>query len=155
MGISQTPRRVECRHREGAGTIGVDERGRADAVAAHERPQPREQCRERVGRQRAREESELQHAPFGDVYPDGYAIDRRRRRVRLEIEQCQGAQHARVAHRRRQLDHTLVPLACELESQDSIRACAREVSRLGRPLDRVNTVRVEIEQLQKELLERF
>ena len=35
----------------------------------------------------------------------------------------------------RQVSSALVPLACELESQDSIRACAREVSRLGRPLD--------------------
>jgi NAD(P)-dependent dehydrogenase (short-subunit alcohol dehydrogenase family) len=30
---------------------------------------------------------------------------------------------------------TLIPLACELTSQDSIRSCAREVARLGRPLD--------------------
>jgi WW domain-containing oxidoreductase len=28
-----------------------------------------------------------------------------------------------------------LPLACELESQDSIRACAKDVERLGRPLD--------------------
>mgnify|MGYP006376726423 CR=1 FL=1 len=34
-----------------------------------------------------------------------------------------------------QMSGALVPLACELESQDSIRACAIEVSRLGRPLD--------------------
>jgi WW domain-containing oxidoreductase len=30
-----------------------------------------------------------------------------------------------------------IPLACELESQDSIRACAAEVVKLGRPLDLV------------------
>jgi hypothetical protein len=30
-----------------------------------------------------------------------------------------------------------------------------KAQRMGRPLDRVNTVRVEIEQLQKEMLERF
>ena len=34
-----------------------------------------------------------------------------------------------------QVSGKLTPLACELESQDSIRACAREVDRLGRPLD--------------------
>ncbi len=28
-----------------------------------------------------------------------------------------------------------IPLACELESQDSIRACAAEIAKLGRPLD--------------------
>jgi NAD(P)-dependent dehydrogenase (short-subunit alcohol dehydrogenase family) len=35
----------------------------------------------------------------------------------------------------RDVKGALIPLACELTSQDSIRACAREVARLGRPLD--------------------
>ena len=35
----------------------------------------------------------------------------------------------------RQVKGTLIPLACELESQESIRTCAREVAKLGRPLD--------------------
>jgi hypothetical protein len=66
--------------------MGVDERGRPDAVAAHERAEPREKRRERIGRQSAREQPELQHAPFGDVHRHGDPIDGRRGRVRLEIE---------------------------------------------------------------------
>src|SRR5687768_16663812 len=48
-------RRVEFRHREGAWPIGVDERGRADMVAAHQRTESRDERRQRVTRQRARE----------------------------------------------------------------------------------------------------
>jgi len=33
------------------------------------------------------------------------------------------------------LGASAIPLACELESQDSIRACAAEVAKVGRPLD--------------------
>ncbi len=35
----------------------------------------------------------------------------------------------------REVKGRLIPLTCELESQESIRACAREVAKLGRPLD--------------------
>ena len=34
-----------------------------------------------------------------------------------------------------EVSEDLTPVACELESQDSIRACAREIARLGRPID--------------------
>ncbi len=49
--------------------------------------------------------------PSATSTADSHPIDRRRRRIRLEIEQRQRAQHARVAHRRRQLDRTLVNVA--------------------------------------------
>ena len=35
----------------------------------------------------------------------------------------------------RQIDGSVTPLACELESRDSIRACAAAVAAIGRPLD--------------------
>ena len=69
VGISKHARRIEFRHRKGAGTICVDERRRADAVAAHQRAQPREQRRKLVGRQRARKQPELQHTSFRDLDP--------------------------------------------------------------------------------------
>jgi WW domain-containing oxidoreductase len=41
---------------------------------------------------------------------------------------------AKAAEACRQLPGS-IPLACELESQDSIRACVKEIAKLGRPLD--------------------
>ena len=63
-------------HRERAGTIGVDDRRRADAVLPHERAEAREKRRQLLGRRvRAREQRVLQHASRRRVDDDGDAID--------------------------------------------------------------------------------
>ena len=101
-------------HRERAGTVRVDRRRRADAVLPHHRAEPRNQRRQLFrSRMRAREQRVLQHAARRRIDDDGDAIDRRGRRMGLQIEQRQRAQRAHVAHRRRQLEPPRVDLACD------------------------------------------
>ena len=90
------------------------DRGTA-AVFAHQRREPRHQRRELLGRrQRPCQQRELDDSAGRRIDGDDHAIDGRRRRMRFEIEQRQRPQRARVAHRRRQLQRSLVHLAASL-----------------------------------------
>ena len=91
-------------HREGAGPIGIDDRGPADAVLPHQRRQPRDERRQLLGRRvRAREQRVLHHAPRGRIDHDRDTFDRRGRRVRFEIEQDERPERPDVAQRGGQL----------------------------------------------------
>ncbi len=99
-------------HRERAGAVRIDRRGGADPVLAHQRAEPREERRQLLGRRmRAREQRVLEHPPGRRVDRDRDALDRRGRRMRLEIEQRQRPQRPHVAHRRRQFEPPRMDLA--------------------------------------------
>jgi hypothetical protein len=99
----------ERRDRERPGTIRVDRRRCADAVLTHQGAQARQQRRQLFGRRlRARIEGVLHHPARRRIDDNRHAIDGRRRRVRIEVEQQQRAQRPHVAGRRRQLQMAFV-----------------------------------------------
>ena len=96
-------------HLEGARTIRIDERGVADAILPHQRRKTRDERRHLLGRRvRAREQRVLQHAPRRRIDEDGDLFDRRRRRMRFEIEQDERPERPDVAYRRGELEAACV-----------------------------------------------
>ena len=112
--------RIEFRHRKSAGTIGVDQRGRTDAIAAHERARaaPCSVASLSVGNARANNPNCSTRPSVTSTRTVTRSIAAGRR-VRFEIEQRERAQHARVAHGRRQLDHPLVQIARDQRQRDA------------------------------------
>ncbi len=99
-------------HCKCAWAICIDGRWRADAVLPHQRAQTREECRHLFGRRmRTREQRVLEYPARCRIDHDGDLINRRRRRMRFEIEEGKGPQGPYVANGRGQLQAASVNVA--------------------------------------------